>query len=305
MKIAVIGGGAIGSYYAGLLSRAGTSVRLITRGEHLSAVRAHGLEIRTPEERFVTPVQATGDGAAAANSDFVVVAVKGYSLGDIAPALVTASRSGAAILPLLNGVDVAERIETFGVPRQSIIGGLASVSVFRTAPGVIERRSPFDSIVLGELDRVPRDRSAWLADALTQAGTSARVSDDISHDLWRKFAFIVPMTVVCGLSRRPAGASLERERGRALFSGALAEIVAISRATGAALDDEDARRIEVNLLALPPGMRPSFLADLERGGPTELDLLAGAVSRLGRRVGIPTPIHDVATAAFEAATAPE
>jgi Ketopantoate reductase len=61
----------------------------------------------------------------------------------------------------------------------------------------------------------------------------------------------------------------------------------------------------VNLLALPPGMRPSFLADLERGGPTELDLLAGAVSRLGRRVGIPTPIHDVATAAFEAATAPE
>ena len=123
MKIAVIGGGAIGSYYAGLLSRAGTSVRLITRGEHLSAVRAHGLEIRTPEERFVTPVEATGDGAAAANSDFVVVAVKGYSLGDIAPALVTASRSGAAILPLLNGVDVAERIETFGVPRQSIIGG--------------------------------------------------------------------------------------------------------------------------------------------------------------------------------------
>ena len=82
----------------------------------------------------------------------------------------------------------------------------------------------------------------------------------------------------------------------------LREIVEVSRATGTPLADADESQITADLLALPPQMEPSFLWDLERGGPTELDTLAGAVSRIGRAHGVPTPIHDVATAAFDIAT---
>ena len=78
----------------------------------------------------------------------------------------------------------------------------------------------------------------------------------------------------------------------------------MSRATGTPLTDADDTQIGSDLLALPPQMEPSFLWDLERGGPTELDSLVGAVSRIGRAHGVPTPIHDVATAAFYAATQP-
>ena len=145
------------------------------------------------------------DVSAVADCEFVIVAVKGYSLGDVAPGLVAAAKRGASIAPLLNGVDVAERLEKLGVPRASIIGGLATVSLFRTDPGIIERRSPFDRVVLGELDRVPRDRTTKLVDAFVAVGTAARVSDDMPLDLWRKFSLIVPMNVVCGLSRRPVG----------------------------------------------------------------------------------------------------
>jgi 2-dehydropantoate 2-reductase len=302
VKIGIVGGGAIGSYYAGLLARAGTAVRLIARGDHLAAIRERGLEVRTPDEQFNVRFDATDDVMAVADCDFVIVTVKGYSLADVAPGLVAAAKRGASIAPLLNGVDVADRLEKLGVPRASIIGGLAVVSVFRTAPGVIERRSAFDRVVLGELDRVPRARSSQLVDALVAAGTAARLSDDMPLDLWRKFAVIVPMNVVCGLSRRPVGYTLASERGRALMTGSLAEIVAVSRVVGAALGDDDETKLRADLLALPAGTQPSFLADLERGGPTELDLLAATVCRLGREGGVPTPIHDVATAAFEAAT---
>jgi 2-dehydropantoate 2-reductase len=302
VDIGVAGAGGIGSYYAGLLSRAGHRVRLIARGDHLAAIEAKGLEVRTPSETFVARPDVTGDAGRLAGCEYVIVAVKGYSLPEIGPALKAAAASGAAIVPLLNGVDVPQRLEALGVPRASIVGGLVAASLVRSAPGVVERRSAFDRMALGELDRVDRPRATKLVDAMTAAGTDARVSGDIMLDSWRKFAFIVPMTVACGLSRQPMGPVLAGERGRDLVTGALREIVAVSRACGAFLSDDDEAKVRTDLLALPAGMRPSFLADLEAGGPTELDLLAGAVSRLGREGSVATPIHDVATAAFESAT---
>jgi 2-dehydropantoate 2-reductase len=302
VNIGVVGAGGIGSYYTGLLTRAGHAVRLVARGDHLAAIQSRGLEVREPGETFTVRPEVTSDIALVAECEFVIVAVKGYSLASVAQPLAAAAKRGATIVPLLNGVDVAERLVALGVPKNCIVGGLAAASLVRSAPGIVERRSPFDRIVLGELDRVSRERTPRLVEAFAGAGVAARVSDDIRLDLWRKFAFIVPISVACGLSRGPAGRVLARENGRALFVGALREIVAVSQATSSALSADDETRIRDDLFALPATMRPSFLLDLEQGGPTEVDLLAGTVSRMGKEHGIATPIHDVATAAFEAAT---
>src|SRR4051812_23711745 len=124
MKIGIVGAGGIGSYYGGLLSRAGHSVRLLARGDHLETIRTNGLQVRTPEETFVTSLDATDDGDSLRDSEYVIVAVKSYSLGEVAPTLVTAAKKGATIVPLLNGVDVAERLDALGVPRESTVGGL-------------------------------------------------------------------------------------------------------------------------------------------------------------------------------------
>ncbi|HXT15215.1 MAG TPA: 2-dehydropantoate 2-reductase [Gemmatimonadaceae bacterium] len=303
MKIGIVGAGGIGSYYAGLLSRAGHEVYLIARGDHLRAIQARGLEVRAPNEQFIAHPIATDDGASLAVCEYVIVSVKGYSLSDVAPMIAASARGGATIVPLLNGVEAANRLIAASVSRERIMGGLAAVSLFRTEPGVVERRSQFDRIVIGELDRSRTERTQRLADALKNAGVAASVSDDIQLDLWRKFAFIVPMTVACGLSRRPIGATLSAQGGRDLIIGSVAEIAAVSRRGDAPLSPDDEARIRDDLLAVQPAIRPSFLADLERGGPTEVDILAGAVSRLGRERGVATPIHDVAATAFEAATA--
>ncbi len=298
MTIGILGAGGIGSYYAGQLSRAGYSVRLLARGAHLDAIRAQGLEVRLPDERYTAQFEATDDDARLAGCEYVIVAVKGYSLPEIGPALVVAAQSGAAIVPLLNGVDIVERLEGSGVPHASVIGGLASVSVVRTAPGVVERKSQFDRLVLGELDGVARERTTALVSAFSKTGTDARESANITLDLWRKFAFIVPMGVGCGMMRGPAGDVLASERGRGLMRDSLHEIIEVGRAAGVPLTDADEEKVRTDLFALQPAIRPSFQLDLERGGPTELDLLAGAASALGRRYGVPTPVNDEAVATF-------
>jgi 2-dehydropantoate 2-reductase len=208
------------------------------------------------------------------------------------------------VVPLLNGVDVPERLESLGVSRGSIVGGLVAASLVRIAPGVVERRSPFDRMVVGELDCSSTERVTRFIDALSGAGVTASASTNIRMDLWRKFAFIVPMGVACGLARRGMGAVIASERGRRLLLSALHELVLVSRTTDTPLSDADEQNVGRDLLALSAQMRPSFLADLERGGPAEIDLLPGTVARLGRAHGIPTPIHDIAVAAFDAATQP-
>jgi 2-dehydropantoate 2-reductase len=302
VKIGIIGGGGIGGYFAGVLRRAGADVRLLARGEHLAAIQERGLEIRDPADRFVVDVDASSDADIVRGTDYVIVAVKGYSLDDIGPAAAGAAQSGAAIVPLLNGVDAADRLETLGVPREQIIGGLAKISVARVEPGVIERKSVFARATVGELDRVPRERTPRLVAELERAGITTDVSADIKLDLWRKFAFIVSLNIVCGLSRGPVGRVLASARGRKLLTDSLHEIVEVSRAAGTPLSDGDEAQISADLFALAPHMEPSFLWDLRRGGPTELETLAGAVSRIGRAHGVPTPVHDVATAAFDIAT---
>ena len=300
MIIGIVGAGGIGSYYAGLLSRAGQTVRLLARGDHLAAINTRGLEVRVNGgESFVAKLEATSDETRLLGCDYVLLAVKSYSLGEVAPGLAAAARSGAAIVPLLNGIDVADRLVALGVPRESIIGGFIRASLVRSAPGLVERKSTFDMAVLGELDGVKRDRIPALVKALADAGTAARESDNITYDLWRKFAFIVPMGVVCGLPRTPMGPVLASARGRALITDTVAEVVSVSRGV---LTDSDTAAVRDELYAIQAHIKPSFLLDLEQGGKTELDLLAGTVSRLGKELGVNTPIHDVAVTAFEIAT---
>src|SRR5579884_2700896 len=128
MIVGVVGAGGIGSYYAGILARSGVEVRLLARGDHLTTVRSRGLEIRTPDERFAVSLEATDDETRLVGTEYVIVAVKSYSLDEVGRALVAAAASGAVVVPLLNGVDVAERLERLGVPRERVIGGLATVS---------------------------------------------------------------------------------------------------------------------------------------------------------------------------------
>ncbi len=298
MRVAVLGAGGVGAYYGGSLARAGHDVVILARGANLDALRARGLEVRTPEGAFTVRPEATGDPVRAAGADLAIVAVKTYSVAVIAPAARLAAEAGAVVVPLLNGVEAVERLAALGVPHGMMLGGLTQISAVRSAPGVVERRSAFQRVVVGEPGGGGSERAERIAAAFASAGVDAAVSADIGADLWRKLAFISPMAAACGLARAPVGPVLAAPLGRLLVERAVREVLAVARAAGVALADGEEAGVVAFIASLAPGMKPSFLLDLESGGPTELDDLCGAVSRIGRRVGVETPVHDTATAAL-------
>ena len=298
MRFIVIGAGGIGAYFGGELARAGHDVTLFARGAHLDALRRNGLTVRAPDGEFVVRVAATDDPAELPAADVAIVAVKSYSLAAVTPVVRLAAERGADVLPLLNGVTAANELVAAGVPKSRVLGGLARVSVVRTEPGVVERRSGFHSIVVGELGGGESDRATRIANALREARVDARTSAIMDVELWQKYVFITAMAAVCGLARTSIGPVRDAPGGRRLIERAVSEVVAVARSRGVALPDDEAPRTCAYMDTLPAAMKPSFLLDLESGGETELETLSGAVSRFAAEAGIETPVHDTARAAL-------
>jgi len=298
MNIAILGAGGVGGYYGGTLARAGNRVALLARGAHLEALRERGLEVRTPEGTFTVAVEAVERADELRGTELAVVAVKSYSLAEIAPAARLLAERGATVVPLLNGVEAADRLVAAGVPDNRVLGGLTEISAARVAPGVVERRSSFHRIVVGERAGGLSERAERIAAAFRDAGSEARASVDITLDLWRKLALISTAAAVCGLARGPIGKIRSAPLGPLLIERALREVLAVGRAHGIALTDEDGEKILAFIGSLSEGLKPSLLLDLESGGQTEIDDLSGAISRFGRLAGVETPIHDAATAAL-------
>jgi 2-dehydropantoate 2-reductase len=303
MEIAVIGAGGVGGYYGGVLARAGHRVTLLARGEHLTAIRQRGLEIRLPDERFVAGVSAVESANEIAAAELALVTVKSYSLGQIAPAVRLLSERGAIVLPLLNGVDTVEQLVAFGVAEAQVLGGLTTISVVKIAPGIIERRSSFAKLIIGEPSGGLSPRVERIVAVFTAAGVEAHASPNITLDLWQKFAFIATVAAASGLSRTPIGTVREAPLGGVLLERSVREIAAVGQARGVAFSEQDVEQTLTTIAGLAPQIKPSFLLDLEHGGPTELNILSRAVARMGRELNVATPVHDTATAALAAAVA--
>ncbi|MFL5483185.1 MAG: ketopantoate reductase family protein [Gemmatimonadaceae bacterium] len=298
MKVCVLGAGAIGAYYGGQLARAGHDVILYARGDNLVAIATRGLQIKNPDGSSTVQISATDDVRELGEPDFAILGVKSYSLVPIAPVVKQIAETGATIVPFLNGVETTDRLVQLGVPSEAVIGGVTRISVARVAPGVVERRGAFQSVIVGERDGSTSDRVSRIAAAFRDAGVDARASDQITTELWKKFVFIASMAAACGLARSPIGPVREIPFGRRLLERAVREVLDVASARGIVLAKDEFAQVVGAIDALPPGTKPSFLLDVEAGGQTELDVLSGAVSRYAEPAHVSTPVHDTATAVF-------
>ncbi len=300
MRVVVVGAGGVGGYFGGAIARAGHEVRLFARGENRDAIRSRGLEVREPEGTWTVKVLTTDEPEELLPADLAIVTVKSYSLVEVAPVVRRLTEAGAIALPLLNGVEALESLAEMGVAADRMLAGLTVISAEKTAAGIITRKSDFRRVVLGERGGGGSERAERMAAVFREAGAEVRVSADIALDLWRKFLFLTTLAAACGLARAPIGAVRDAPLGPELLERAGKEIAAVARARGVPLPAGEEDKVLQTMAALPAGTKPSFLLDLERGGPNELDILSGAVSRYGRSSGVPTPIHDTAVAALSA-----
>lgn len=292
MRIAIMGSGAIGSYYGAKLAKAGYDVTFIARGDHRVAMRDGGLRVEGQEEFHLNTVRVTPDPQEVGPVDLVLFCVKAYDIDAAAMLAHPLVGPQTTVLPLQNGIDSQERIGAV-VGKGAVIGGLCRISVAISAPGTVRIVSPFKEIIFGEIDGAPSARTAAIAAVLEKAEIPYRISSEIQVEVWKKFIFITAFSAVTGAAHRPIGPIRESAETLALYTAIAAEAVAVGQAEGVALSDEIPAEITKQARSVAAGMKASLLVDLERGRRTEVETLQGAVVRLGRKHGIATPVTDV------------
>jgi 2-dehydropantoate 2-reductase len=290
MRIAVFGSGGVGGYFGGRLARHGHDVVFIARGAHLEALRATGLRIISPlGDVHLRSVAAVGDPAPAGQADVVLLTVKMYDLEEAASRLSPLLGPDTAVVTLQNGVEAPDIVARH-VGRAHVAGGVAYVAAVVEQPGVI-RHTALNRLIFGELDGRPSSRLGALREALVASGVEAFVSPHITVDLWSKFVRLSVFSSLTTVTRSPIGVLRSDPELLALLEEAVQESLAVGRALGVPLTDAVPDEIREMVQALPANARASMLEDLERGRRLELPWLSGAVVRLGRQAGVPTPIH--------------
>ena len=302
MHIAIMGAGAVGGYFGGLLSLAGHDVTFIARGEHVRAMQQSGLTLETPKGTLrVTNARFVTDPAEAALSGFcdvVLFAVKAYDIEAAAASLQPLVDAGSTVISVLNGVDHQDRIGAV-LGAANVIGGLALVSGVISAPGVIRYTSPMSALRFGEADGSMSTRAIAFRDACVAAGFGAEVVSDIRAAQWTKFIGLATNAALTSLFRLPAGYIYHDPDIIPLALRGFEEAAAVARAAGISLPADAGERALAIHQSFPKTMYASMYHDVAKGKPMELDSLSGYVVRKGRELGVPTPVHEMAYLALK------
>jgi 2-dehydropantoate 2-reductase len=290
MRFAIIGAGGVGGPVGLALAEAGHDVTFVARGAHLAAMRQGGLHMVGTREVRIDPVQATDDTSAVGPVDAVLFTVKSFGLDAAAKALPPLLKPGAPVVALQNGVDAEERLGQIIDPAH-VMGGIAEISAAIAEPGVIRCVSEYIRIRFGELDGRMSERGAAIRDAFANTWVGATLTPDIETVIWNKFVMLATMSGMTAATRATFSQLRTDPDTRAMLEAAVAEVVAVGRARGVALAPDAVSATMDWIGKLPEGGRASMAVDLERGNPLELPWLSGAVVRLGKELGVPTPVH--------------
>jgi 2-dehydropantoate 2-reductase len=299
MRIAIMGAGAVGGYFGGLLSRAGHKVTFIARGAHLAAMREHGLVLDTPKGRLVVDQACCVEHPSeAVPCDVVLFAVKAYDIEAAAAPLKPLVDGGACVVSVLNGVDHQDRIASvLGAGR--VLGGLAMVSGVIVEPGLIRYTSSMSGLRFGEADGSMSARAVAFRDACEGAGFSAEVVPDIRAAQWSKFVGLATNAALTSLMRLPAGHIYHDPDTIPLALRAFGEVAAVASAEGVDLPADIVARSLALHQSFPKTMYASMYHDLAKGRPLELDSFSGHIVRRGRALGVATPVHEMAWLALK------
>jgi len=305
MKIAVVGCGAVGSYYGAMLNRAGQGVHFLLRSDY-DTVRRQGVSIRSPLGDFNTCPRAARTSEEIGVCDLVLIALKTTANGEFAKLLPPLVGPQTAVLTLQNGLGNEETLAKLFLPSQ-ILGGLCFVCLNRIAPGVVQHHD-HGLIMLGEFQRRPEPRTLDLAEMFNRAGVVCKVSDNLARAHWEKLVWNIPfnglgVASAAGhaallnpsqpLSPRPEPCLtterlLDDGKWEALVRELMSEVLNTATALGHALEPALAGKMIARTRTMG-AYKASTILDFERGQPLELESLFLEPLRQAREAGVVTP----------------
>lgn len=296
MRIAVMGTGSLGGRYGGALVMAGHDVTFIARSQ-LETIKNEGLKldaqalgrILTPEARGKLPpgtvtlqVQVTDKPAEVGPVDLLLFCVKTYDLDAAAEQARPLVGPHTTVLPVQNGIQIEEKLGSY-FGEHAVIGGVQYPN----------------RITFGEMSGRESQRTRELDDVFQRAGITSELRDNIQRDLWEKFIGVCATGGILATVRLPFGPALSCPETKALFEGVMDEAFSIVQAMGVAVSENFVHNMMANFEGIPPNIKSSQLEDIEAGRRLELEDLNGAVVRLGKEFGIPTPLNFAVYAALK------
>ena len=283
-RIAVMGAGAVGCYFGGMLARAGAEVTFIARGAQLDALKRNGLLLESVNFSERIPVRAAGDGSAVRGSELVLFCVKTTGTAEAAKSIAPYLDAGALVLCMQNGVDNVAQIRTAaGIEAMAAV---VYVAVSLPEPGHVRHGGRGDLV----LDNSAR--AAEVAKVFIPAGVPCHISDNLEGELWQKLIVNCSGNAVTALGRVGYGPAARNPFARLVMKEAAAECREVARAAGVTLPQPGPHATPLKALeSYDPQVTSSTAQDVAHHRRTEIDSLNGYIARRGEELGVPTPVN--------------
>lgn len=289
LDIAILGAGAMGSLFGGLLAEAGHRVTLVDIDEaHLNAIRAEGLRLSTDSgSRIVGNLRACRPEQAGPAPELLIIFTKTMHT----EAALASGRHllgpDTAVLSLQNGLGNVERIGRH-VPHERIMVGMTTWPADKSAPGQVSSHGA-GVIHMMSADGKPHGHLRRALEALNSAGLNSIADPDVWPAIWEKVAFNAAMNSLCALTRCAVGELANVPDGEALALKVVAEAAAVAGAEGIAFDEARVAGAVRFALVHHQAHKPSMLQDVLAGRKTEIEAINGAIAAAARKTGTAAP----------------
>jgi 2-dehydropantoate 2-reductase len=293
-RFAVLGAGAVGCYFGGMLARAGAPVTLIGRPPHVEAIARHGLFLDGLQFQEQIPVSASAEVSAVRGAEVVLFCLKTLDTEEAAKSLAPHLAPNAAVISLQNGVDNVERIRS--AAKIDAFAGVVYVAAAMTAPGRVKHSGRGD-LILGDLpgrggeERDRRGQLESIAALFVRAGVPCRVSENVEGELWTKMIVNCTYNAISALGRARYYRTTRNAWTREVMVKVIEEALAVARAGGVRLPEVNVVETVLKISESMANATSSTAQDLARGKRTEIDSLNGYLVRRGAEVGVATPVN--------------
>jgi len=288
-KIAVVGAGAVGGYFGGLLARAGAPVVMIGRPAFVEAVKKNGLFLDTLQFQESVRVEASTELSAVRAAEIVLFCVKTTDNATTARVLGSLLAPSALVLSMQNGVDNVEQIRA-AAAKIDALPAVVYVAASVPQPGRVKHVGRGDLVVGPESEKTKR-----IAEIFSRARVPCRISENIEGELWTKLVWNCALNAVSALGRAKYGLIASSPDAWKVVETAVYEVLAVARAAGIHPPGlEDPKAALAGALKIATQMAEALSStgqDLNRGKRTEVDSLNGYISRRGAELGVPTPVN--------------
>jgi 2-dehydropantoate 2-reductase len=290
-RIAVVGAGAVGCYFGGMLARAGAPVTLIGRAQHVEAIKRDGLFIDSIHFKEHVSISASTELTAVRDAELVLFAVKTVDTEGTATLLAPYLASETNVVSLQNGVDNAERMD-FAAGIQAI-SAVVYIAAEMSGPGQVKHSGRGDLVIGNPVSNQGPSESELveIAEAFTRAGVPCRISQNITLELWTKLIMNCAYNALSALSRARYGRLVNDAGSVEMMRQVVAEGVAVGNAAGVRLSADKLIAAVLELGRVVPEALSSTAQDIARGKSTEIDSLNGFLVHRGAETGVPTPVN--------------